>query len=154
MANVDERLAKVGKLRGPSTTLTPEPDSVEIKNRASGAKRILSGGLASFGPGKGTQTGAGRSALQAYANRAGGTDSLSSSEQRLFDRDEAAHNAEKDRWSDKDAAPLPLYQPHQGIADKVFQDAVQKYLDQGMDYKSGWLAAKAANPIAFRAYSV
>jgi predicted GNAT family acetyltransferase len=46
-----------------------------------------------------------------------------------------------------------MYLPHDGIASKIFHDVVQKYLDQGMDYKSAWLAAKANNPVAFRAYS-
>jgi len=114
---------------------------------------ILSGrGWVPFGPGRGALSGEGRAALQAYANRDTGTASLTPGEQRLLERDQSRHDIKISKHSDQDAAAVPLYIPADQI-DKIFHDAVKKYLDQGMDYKSAWLAAKANNPVAFRAYS-
>jgi len=178
MKHADDMLTKRGKLRGPSTPFHTE----QVLNRASGGSDVDDGdgpmqraaeilnrarkinlsavgadetGATVFSPGVGALSGRGRAAssLQAYANRSTGTTSITPSEQRLLDRDESIHEVKKGRSSDQDAARLPMYLPHDGIASKIFHDVVQKYLDQGMDYKSAWLAAKANNPVAFRAYS-
>lgn len=111
------------------------------------------GAVLSSGVGALSGRGSAASLALSYINRSAGTTLLTPGEQRLLERDEAAYNIKKDRRGDQDCGALPMYLPHEGITSKSFLGAVQKYLDQGMEYKAAWLAAKANNPVAFRAYS-
>jgi hypothetical protein len=93
-----------------------------------------------------------RAALSRMNNSAG-SGVLTPHEEALLQRDEATHAARLIRFGDKDARPVPLYNPSVEFIRKIFMESVQKYLDQGMSYRAAWLAAKENNPSAFFTYS-